>query len=173
MEPRKPMSHITAGLLLAGLLMVYSIIVNFLGLTNTPGMNLIQYLIIIGGLIFVINQYGKANDYHMSFGNLFAYGFKATAVFTILFIVFLVLFFLLFPDLKEKTFEMARQQMETNKKLSDEDIDRALEMSRRFFWIGVVGGTMIFLIIIGAIGSAIGAAVTKKVPYNPLDQLNA
>ena len=172
MEQRKPMTHITAGLLVAGLLVIYSIIVNFLNLNGVPGINLLQYAIIIGGLIYVVKQYGKANNYTVSFGNLFAYGFKATAMFTILFIAFLILFFIAFPDLKEKTFEMARQQMEKQKNISDEDIDKAITISRKFFWVGVVGGTMFFLVIVGAIGSALGAYLTKKRPQDPLDQLS-
>lgn len=170
MEEKKPISHVKAGLLIAAALVVFSIIVNFLGLTNTPGVNLLQYVIIIGGLILLVNQYGKANDHRVSFGNLFSYGFKATAVYTILFIVFTILFFLLFPDIKEKTFEMARVQLEEKGTFSDDEIDNAIGISRRFFWPGVVGGTMFIMIVIGAIGSLIGAAVTKKNPTNPFEQ---
>lgn len=167
MEQRKPLSHIKAGLLIAGLLVLFSVIINLLGLMNQPGINLIQYAIIIGGLVLVINMYAKANNNEVSFGNLFAYGFKATAVYTILFIAFTVLFFLLFPEIKEQTIEMAREQLEKRKDMSEDQIDQALEISRKFFWVGVVGGSMIFMIIIGAIGSAIGAAVAKKRPQNP------
>ena len=167
MEQRKPLSHIKAGLLIAGLLVLFSVIINLLGLMNQPGINLIQYAIIIGGLVLVINMYAKANNNEVSFGNLFAYGFKATAVYTILFIAFTVLFFLLFPEIKEQTIDMAREQLEKRKDMSEDQIDQALEISRKFFWVGVVGGSMIFMIIIGAIGSAIGAAVAKKRPQNP------
>lgn len=173
MEDRKSMTHITAGLLIAALIVIFAIITNFLGLTEERGIGMIQYVIIIGGLIFFIHQYGKANNYFVSFGDLFAYGFKSTAVFTVIYIVFIVIFFLVFPDIKEKSLEIARQQMEKNGKLSETDIDRGVEMARKFFWVGVVGGSTIFLIIVGAIGSLIGAAVTKKRPHNPLEQLNA
>ena len=170
MEQRKPISHITAGLLIASLIVVFAIITNFLGLTGNQGLGFLQYVIIIGGLIFFINQYGKAHDYRLTFGNLFSYGFKATAVFTILFVAFLIVFFLLFPELKEKTFEEMRKQMENNPAVSDDDVDKAIDFTRRFFWVGVVGSSMFFMILIGAIGSLIGAAVTKKQPKNPFDQ---
>lgn len=173
MENKKPIPHTIAGLLIAGFIVVFAILTQFLGLANQTWVGLLQYLIIIISLIFFVRQYGKANHYALSFGNLFAYGFKSTAVFTIIFIGFLILFFLLFPDLKEKTFETARIQMEKNEKLSDEQINQAIEMTRKFFWVGVVGGSMIFLIIFGAIGSLIGAAITKKRPQNIFDQPNA
>ena len=170
MEPKKPLNHLKAGLLIAALLIVFSIIINVLNIATSPGVSLLQYVIIIGGMIYVVNQYGKAHDNRLSFGNLFAFGFKTTAVYTIFFIVFTILFFLLVPELKEKTFELSRQQLEEKGNFSDEDIDKAMEISERFFWPGVVGGTMIMMVIIGAIGSAIGAAVTRKNPTNPFDQ---
>jgi hypothetical protein len=171
MEERKPISHITAGLIIAALLVIYSIVVNFMGLTQQKSLGLLQYALIIGGLTYFVTQWGKAHNYTLSFGNLFAYGFKATAVFTIINIVFLIIFFLVFPEMKEKTFEMARTQMENNPNVSEEQIDQGIDIARRFFWVGLVGGTMFFMILIGAIGSLIGAAVTKKRPNNPFDQV--
>lgn len=173
MEERKTITHVTAGLIIAALLVVYSIIIQFLGLTQQKALGLLQYALIIGGLIYFIKQYGKTHNYTLSFGNLFAFGFKATAVFTIINIVFLILFFLIFPDMKEKTFEIARRQMEDNPKITEDQIEQGLDMARRFFWVGLIGGTMFFMILIGAIGSLIGAAVTKKRPNTPFDQVSA
>ncbi|OLY92845.1 Protein of unknown function [Cnuella takakiae] len=170
MQEQKPITHVQGGLIIAGILVVASTIIQFMNLSNNPGAGLIQPVVIILGLLLLIRAYGKANNYTLSFGNLFAYGFKSTAVFTIISIAFSVIFLLLFPDLKEKSFEMARQQMEDNPKLTEEQIDQAIEISRKFFWVGIVGGSMIFMIILGAIGSLIGAAATKKQPNNPFIQ---
>jgi hypothetical protein len=84
--------------------------------------------------------------------------------------VFIVVFFLLFPDIKEKSLDMARQQMEQSGKLSDSDIDNGVAMARKFFWVGVIGGSVLVFVITGAIGSLLGAAFTKKRPNNPFDQ---
>ncbi|HEY1112920.1 MAG TPA: DUF4199 domain-containing protein [Chitinophagaceae bacterium] len=173
MEERKPVTHVTAGLIIAALLVVYSIIVQFMGLAQNQYLGLLQYALIIGGLIYFVTQWGKAHDYTLSFGNLFAYGFKSTAVFTIINIVFLIIFFLVFPEMKEKSFEMAREQMEKNPNVSEDQIEQGIDIARRFFWVGLIGGTMFFMILIGAIGSLIGAAVTKKRPNNPFDQVRA
>ena len=173
MEEKKPITHIVAGLIIAALIVLFAIITNFLGLTQQKGLGALQYLIIIAGLIFFVHQHGKANDYTKSFGDLFAFGFKTTAVFTAIYIVFIVLFFLVFPDIKEKSLEMAREQMEQNSKLTDSQIDEGVEMARKFFWVGVVGGSTLFFVIIGAIGSLLGAAITKKRPSNPFEQPKA
>ena len=172
MEQKKPMTHVTAGLLIAAIIVVFAIATQFLGLAQQRGVGLLQYVLIIGGLMFFVNQYGKAHGYTKTFGNLFAFGFKSTAVFTIIFIIFLIIFFLIFPDLKEKSFEAARTEMEKNEKLSDEQIEQGIDMVRKFFWVMVVGGSMLGLIIVGCIGSLLGAAITKKRPQNPLDQLS-
>jgi hypothetical protein len=170
MEERKPISHVSAGLIIAALLVIFAIIVQFMGLAQNQALGLIQYALIIGGLVYFVTQWGKAHDYTLSFGNLFAYGFKATAVFTIINIVFLIIFFLAFPEMREKSFEMMRETMENNPKMTEEQIDQGIDIARRFFWVALVGGTMFMLILIGALGSVIGAAVTKKRPNNPFDQ---
>lgn len=170
MDQQKPTSHIAAGLIIAGILVVNSAVINFMGLAMQPGVGFLQPVVIVLGLIFFVRAWGKANDYRLSFGNLFAYGFKSTAVFTIITIIFTILFILIFPDLKEKSLDMARQQLEENPKISEEQIEQALEISRKFFWVAVVGGSMLSMIITGAIGSLIGAALTKKQPNSPFDQ---
>src|SRR5438045_6425179 len=113
METRKPISHVVAGLLIAGIVMVLSMATMlFTKSSGKPGSGAFNYIIIIGGLIYFISLYSKSNDYQVSFGDLFSYGFKATAVYTVLFIGFLVLFAALFPDFKANAIETARMQME-------------------------------------------------------------
>lgn len=170
MEERKPISHIHAGLIIAAVLILFALILNFTGQSGNQSLSFLSYLIMIGGLIVFVNMYGNAMNNEVTFGNLFAYGFKATAVLTLIFIGFLIIFFLTFPEFKEKIFEQSRVQMEEQGILSDDQIDQGLEMLRNFFWVGIVGGTMLFNVIAGAIGSVIGAAITKKKPVNPLDQ---
>jgi len=172
MESQKPISHVVAGLLIAGLVIAISMVMMlFTKSANKPGSGAFTYLIIIGGLIFFINQYGRVNNYQRSFGDLFSYGFKATAVYTILFIGFLVLFAVIFPDFKATQMEVARTAMENQKGITDEQMDKGMEMMNKYFWAFAIGGTTVAFVIIGAIRSLICAAVTKKRPQNPFEQL--
>lgn len=171
MEPKKPISHIVAGLIIAGVLIIFSCVVYFSGLQDS-GINWLQYPIIIAGLAIFINLYGKALNNQVTFGNLFSYGFKTTAFIALIIIAFFVIFFLAFPDVKEKGFEMARQKMEEKGNLTEDQIDQAMQTFHKMFWIVTIGGIMFIYAIVGAIGSVIGAAITKKKPINPLDQLN-
>jgi len=80
MEPKKPISHFVAGLIIAAILVIYSIILNFMNLSQNKGLGWLSYIILIGGLAFFVNQYGKAKDHQVTFGNLFSYGFKVFKV---------------------------------------------------------------------------------------------
>lgn len=173
METRKPITHVVAGLLIAGIVIVLSMVMMLLAKSTAgkPGSGWITYAIIIGALIFFIMQYGKANNFQPSFGELFSYGFKATAMYTVVFIGFLVLFSFLFPDFKTNAIETARTQMETQKGVTEEQMEKGMQVMEKYFWPIAIGGTTLMFVIIGAIGSLIGAGVTKKQPQNPFSQL--
>jgi hypothetical protein len=170
MQENKPITNVTAGLMIAAILIVYSLILTFADLSADQTMGYITYGIFIIGLIVVIGMHAKANNYRLSFGNLFAFGFKTTAVTTIIFLIFMVILNLIFPELKEKAYEVAREQMESQDNLSDDQIEQGLTMMRKFFWVGLIGGSLIMFLIVGAIGSLIGAAVTKKNQVTPFDE---
>lgn len=171
METRKPITHVVAGLLIAAIVIVLSMVMMMVSKNSgKPGSGWATYLIIIGGLIFFINQYGKSKNFQVSFGDLFSYGFKATAVYTVLFIGFLILFSLLFPDFKSNAIDAARTEMENQKGITEDQAEKGLQMMEKYFWIFAIGGTMLGFVIVGAIGSLIGAAVTKKRPQDPFSQ---
>ncbi|MGE5520603.1 MAG: DUF4199 domain-containing protein [Candidatus Dadabacteria bacterium] len=169
MEEQKSISAITAGLIIAGISILFSLIMNLFAGAGAS-MSFFEYLVIIAALVFFINKYGKAYDYNKTFGDLFSYGFKATAIFTLIFLVFISILLLSTPELKQKTLDAARTELE-RRKMPDSEIDKSIEIVGKYFWIGMVGSTMFFLVLVGAIGSAIGAAITRKSPQNPFDQL--
>ena len=171
MEQKKPINHLIAGLIIAGVLIVFSFAMYFGGLQQS-GAGWLQYCIIIGGLMIFINLYGKAKDSQVGFGDLFAYGFKTAAFLTLIMIAFTVIFFLAFPEIKEKIFEITRQQMEKSGNLTDDEIEKKLGQLQSSFWVFTIGGVVLVYAIIGAIGSALGAAITKKKPISSLDQMN-
>lgn len=170
MEERKPISHFVAALIIAAILVIYSIILNFLDLSQNQTLGWISYIILIGGLALFVNLYGKAHNHQLTFGNLFTYGFKATAIITLIMIVFIIIFFLAFPEFKEKIIESAREGMEKQGKMSDDQIDQSMQMFERNFMVFSAGAALFMYLILGAIGSLIGAALTKKQTRSPFDQ---
>ncbi|TMI61427.1 MAG: DUF4199 domain-containing protein [Bacteroidetes bacterium] len=172
MSTQKPITHFIAGIIVAAIQIIYSLALLFSGIKQGGPTGWIAYCILVISLAVFVNMYGKANHYQLSFGNLFGYGFKATAIAMLIVIGFTLILFTAMPDLKEKIFDEARKQMEEQNKLSDEEIDKALSIAKKFFYVFMVGGILLTYAILGAIGSLIGAAITKKNPYNPLDQLD-
>ncbi|HEV8082314.1 MAG TPA: DUF4199 domain-containing protein, partial [Chitinophagaceae bacterium] len=107
-------------------------------------------------------------DYNSTFGNYFAHGFKVAAVVTCIMIIYLIIFILLFPEFKEKAMDQARANMVKEGKLSSEQINKGVEIAKKFFMAFAIGGTLIVLLFFGALSALVGAAITKKEP-RPLD----
>jgi hypothetical protein len=126
----------------------------------------------IAGLVFFINLYGNALNNQPGFGDLFAYGFKTTAFLTLAVIAFTVIFILAFPEIKAKGFESARKKLSENADLTKPEIEEMITVSKKMFWVSSIGFIILIYAIMGAIGSALGAAITKKNKFNPADQLN-
>jgi hypothetical protein len=165
----KKVSHVTAGLVIAGLLIVYSMVLTFMDLSGNQTLGLMSLLILLAGLIYFIMQYGKSVDHSATFGQLFSFGFKATAVATIIVLVFQVAFFLIFPEYRDKMEEISREQM-YKQGLAEAQVEQAIGFTRRFFWPFLIAGTVVSNLFVGAIGSLIGAGITKKTPQSPFQQ---
>jgi uncharacterized membrane protein YphA (DoxX/SURF4 family) len=170
----KQLSSIMAGLILFMFTAVYSLVINFGKLQGNQAFAWISYSIIILGIMLFVIRYANDNHGTLSFGNLFAYGFKTTATVAVLFIIFMLIFYMLFPEYKEQLFEISRQKALINAKAEDKErIEKGMEMFKKFFYVGLIAGITFSYAILGAIGSLIGASVSKKnQPYSEeLDEI--
>jgi amino acid transporter len=172
MEQTKPISHFVAGIIIAAIMVIFSLVMNFTGQEQNKALGWFAYAIFIVALVIFIKLYGKSKNYTPTFGNLFSYGFKITSIVTLIVILFLVVFFIAFPEYKDKMLDASRQAIEERDQISDEQIDQTLSMMSKNFILFAAGGALFMYLILGAIGSLIGAAITKKQPHNPLDQLS-
>ena len=160
-------SHIVKGAILSAIAIVLSVVVYVFNLYEMSWLSWINYAIFIGGLIYGAILYANQNNNNVTFGNVFAHGFKTTAVVIVITTLFTVLSTkVLFPDMIDKVLEMTRKQLEKNPQMTDEMIEQAVTMTKKFFLPFAIGGAIIGTGILGAIGAAIGAGVAKKNP-NP------
>lgn len=173
MEEQKIMTHITKGLLVSLILIILGLVGHFAGIDMQGWFRWLPLIILVIAIIWACAYYSTQMNGQVTFGNVFSHGFKMTAVITIILILWSVLsIIVIFPDTKEKALETARQQMEDGGKLSNSQIEQALDVTSRFFMVFVIGLTLLGTLIAGLIASLIGAGVAKKKPVNPLDQMS-
>lgn len=167
---KKPVSHITAGLIIGAVAIVLFLTYYYTGLLfKTNFLAWIPSLVTIGLIVFFVLQYGKANNNNVTFGMLFGYGFRTTIIYTLLVTTFMFVFLYLFPDYKTQYMESFANQMDMNKDVNEEQRDMTLQMVEKFFTLSMVGGGLFLNLITGTIASLIGAAVAKKNPVTPFD----
>ena len=156
------------GIIISLILIVYSIVVYFVDGMKHPELSYVQYAIFLAGIIWACISYSNQLNANVTFGNLFAHGFKTTAVITVITLLYTILAFtVLFPEMVDKSIEMTRQKMEADGKASDSQIQQTVSMMKDHFTLFAVVGVIFGSAIIGAVSSLIGAAIAKKKPQDP------
>ena len=73
----------------------------------------------------------------------------------------------------DKIVEIARKKMAENPQMTDEMIEQALGMTKKFLFPFAIGGAIIGTAIMGVIASLIGAGIAKKNPVDPFSEPTA
>lgn len=154
----------TKGIIIGLVLIVIAITMYFANIDLNGPVKWISNVVFIFGIIWSVYNYGKQVNYNSTFGNYFAHGFKVTAVVTSIMILYLVIFITIFPEFKERAIEQAKASMEKGGKLTSEQIQQGLTLTKKFFIVFAIGGTLIGYLIFGSLASLVGAAITKKEP---------
>jgi hypothetical protein len=159
-------SSTTKGIVIALILIVLALISFFMDMQPNSYLQYLSYVVFIVGIIWSVNIYGKQIDHNSTFGNYFAHGFKVAAIITAIMVIYVVIIINVSPDMKEKAVDAARKKMESKGNLSTDQINQAIDITKRFFNVLVIGSTLIGYLIFGAIASVIGAGITKKNPHH-------
>ncbi len=168
---QKVTTPVVKGVLISLGLIVLGLALYFTGQSMNQALGSIQYVILLGGIIWGCINYANQMNNNVTFGNVFAHGFKITAVVTVIMIIYTVIAFkFIFPEMQDMAMEKARESMAKNKNITDDQIEAGINMTKKFFMVFVVGGILFFFMIIGLISSLIGAAASKKNPQSPFQQ---
>ena len=165
MTENKALTHLNAALILFLLMVIYTLVINFGGYRANMQMSWVSLIIIVAGIMVLVIKYSKDMHGNVTFGNLFAYGFKTIAILIIFFIAFTILFYLVFPEYKLRLLEIMKEN--TLKNVTPENKDKAekgVEMMQRFFWVTIMARILVSFAILGVIGSLLGAALSKRNP---------
>ncbi len=168
MEKKVTTSLIT-GVVISLVIIVLSIIGYITKLDQQTWFKWISVLIFFVGIIYACTNYANQLNGNVTFGNIFAFGFKTTAAVTCIVLVFSIIFLSIFPDIKEQAMDTARKQMEEKNQLSAEQIENGIAFAKKSFIIFLILGVIFLYLFFGAIASLIGAAVAKKNPQSPFE----
>jgi len=172
MEEQKIMSHFLKGILISLVVIVLGIAGYIAGISMEPWFSWTVNGILFIAIIIACIHYANQKDGFVTFGHVFSHGFKTSAIIALIMVVYTILSLtLIFPDMKEKAIEMTQKRLE-DRDMSSDQIESALTMTRKFFLVFAIFGAMIGTLIFGLIASLIGAAVAKKKPFNPLNEMN-
>jgi hypothetical protein len=167
-KPTKPAVY---GLIISLILIVFGLVTYFTNQTQNKALNSVAFFIFLFGIILSCIQYAKQMNGNVTFGNVFAHGFKTTAVIIVIEAVYTFISYkFIFPDMVEKGLEIARKSMEEKKNMTEEQINQGIEITRKFFVPITIGSIILLFGILGLVASAIGAALAKKKPQSPFQQ---
>ena len=170
MEENKIMSPQIKGILISLIIIIIGIAGYFTDLAFSSWYSWAVNGLLVLAIIFACVHYANQKDGYVTFGNVFGHGFKVTAVVTVILLIYTLLAMtVLFPDMKQRIFDMQQAQME-EKNLPDDQIETAMNMMKKYFMLFLVLGVIVGNLIFGCIGSLIGAAAAKKRNINPMDQ---
>lgn len=167
---KKVTSPLAKALLISLLLEVVDVVAGFAHFKYATWYPWIPAILLVIALILACINFVSQNNGNVTFGDAFAHGFKVSAFAACFSIIFVILsIYLIFPDTKDIVLEQTRKQLEEKGNLSEENINSALDITRRLFFPFALGGALIGTIIIGTVGSLIGAGVAKKNPESSFE----
>jgi hypothetical protein len=161
-------SALNKGVVISLILIVLDLISGFAHFKFESWFKWIPTLVLCAGVIWSCITYGKQNAGNVTFGNVFADGFKTSATVACFMFVYTILsIYVIFPETKDFALEQARKQMEEKGNIPQESIDQALAITRKLFAPLALGFSLVGTLIVGVIAALIGGAVTKKNPQTP------
>ena len=166
MENVKP-SSLNVSAKWAGIYVITAIVITylfqFLAVDQGSSAKYLSYIPFIAFLLLAQKEYKDQLGGFITFGQGFMSGFIYSVIAGIIIAIFMYIYLgILSPQVWEQILATTRDKLTENKNLSSEQIDQAMEITRKYGVLLTVVGTAIGTPIVGAIISLIGAAIFKK-----------
>src|SRR6516162_568061 len=129
---KKATSPLMAGLLITLILIVLDLIGGFTHLKFETYWRWIPLCILFIAVILVCISYANQKNNYVTFGNVFGYGFKVSAVIAVIILLYsFISIYLIFPETKDIVLDQTRKQMEAQGSLSSDQVDQGVENVRK------------------------------------------
>jgi len=173
MEEQKIMTHFIKGILISLIVIILGIVGYFAGISMESWFSWVVNGILFVAIIFACLYYSSQKNGYVTFGNVFSHGFKTSAIIALIMVVYTLLSLtIIFPEMKDKALEVTQQRLEERDNMTSDQIDTAINFTKKYFLVFAIFGAMIGTLIFGLIASLIGAAIAKKKPVDTFNQMN-
>lgn len=169
MGNNKPATPAIKGAIITLVLLVAGCILYFgAGMANRRAVYILCFLL-AACITVSANYFAKQMSGNVTFGNVFAEGFKTVSVVIVLsaICVFISLKFI-FPGIIDKLLQAGSQQMKQDG-AKDDEIKTYIDTARGYMVPMIIGMIIFAFGIVGAIGAAFGAMVADKKPVAPVN----
>jgi len=141
---------------------IITYVIQFLNLDPNSPVKYLSYLSFIAFLLLAQKEYKDQLGGYIKFGQAFSAGFRFGLFAGLLFGLFLYIYLaFLSPDMLAKSIDSQRDAMAA-KGLSEEQVEKGIEMAKKYGAIFGAFGVAIWYAILGVILGLIGAAIFKK-----------
>ena len=141
---------------------VITYVVQFLNLDPNSPVKYLSYIPFIAFLLLAQKEYKDKLGGYIKFGEGFSTGFRYGVFAGILFGIFIYIYLaFLSPEMLAKSIDSQRDAMAA-KGLSSEQVDKGIEMAKKYGAVFGAFGIAIWYAILGVIVGLIGAAIFKK-----------
>ena len=163
-QPTPAKFALSYGLLLAGISIVFSLMLYFMDmhLEQNPVISILGVAIMVGVILMSMVAYRKANSGFITLGQAMKTGMGTVALAAVVILIYQLIFsYVIEPEFATQMMEIERQKMIEAGKLTTEQINQQVEIGIQYFWIGFLV-ILIFNILIGLAISLIGGLIVKK-----------
>ena len=155
------------GLMMAGLMIAFSLTLHFAGMMTNRGLGSIVYLLIFVGLFLGVKNFRDTQlNGIISFGAAFGMGFRILLYAGLVYMIYSYIYFKTFGH---DTLGVMRDTMESELAktgISESQEEQMMDMYRKYVFIPAAMAISAFLgtLLVGAILSLINAAILKRQP---------
>ena len=154
------------GLMMAGLMIVYALVLHFAGLATNRNLGWIVYALVFAGLYLGVKNYRDTQlNGFMSFGAAFSMGFRILLYAGLIYAIYTYIYFKTFGhDTMKDLLVTVENELAQQEQVSESQAEQMIDMYRNYVFIPGTLAIMSFLgtLFIGCILSLINAAILKR-----------
>jgi heme/copper-type cytochrome/quinol oxidase subunit 2 len=155
-------SHIKKGLYIAGALIFLDLLAQKSGLRMPLWFGYVSTLLLVGAVFVSCLLYVRSNG-PQKFGDIFAHGFKTTAVVSLIMALYAYLAVkFIYPAPTAEEISAAAQTIQQQGNTMPDEASRMAAEGAGKMWIILVPKEIFVTLVSGMIGALAGAAITKK-----------